>query len=53
MGNGAIPLNKDTLKTLFKNMKGKTASHNVLLNGPLTFCKVPINGGGWDRRGSN
>ena len=34
-------------------MKGKTASHNVLLNGPLTFCKVEEDGGRWDRGGSN
>ena len=36
MGNGVSPLNKDTLSKLnLKHPKGKTASQDILLNGPL------------------
>ena len=36
MENGILPLNKDTLSKLIqKHPKGKTASQDILLNGPL------------------
>ena len=36
MENGILPLKKDTLSKLIqKHPKGKTASQNILLNGPL------------------
>ena len=36
MENGVLPLNKDTLSKLIqKYSKGKTTSHDILLNGPL------------------
>ena len=35
MENGILPLNKDTLsKFIKKHPKGKTASQDILLNGP-------------------
>ena len=45
MENGILPLKKDTLSKLIqKHPKGKTASQNILLNGPLQYssCQVPI-----------
>ena len=36
MENGVLPLNKDTISKLIqKHPKGKTASQDILLNGPL------------------
>ena len=36
MENGILPLNKDTFSKLIqKHLKGKTASQDILLNGPL------------------
>ena len=36
MKSGVLPLNKDTLSKLIqKHPKGKTASQDILLNGPL------------------